>query len=71
MDVSNFEIQASGCTNCFEMKSIACKLMHILNMKIRPFLAVRNCYLRTFQAAVHGSVWKPSLPWIVWIKEQY
>jgi hypothetical protein len=56
MDVSKFEIQASGVTNYFEMKSNVCKLMYILNLKIRPFLAVRDCYLNMFQTALYGSV---------------
>jgi len=56
MGVSNFEIQAIGLTNYFEIKSDACKLMHILNTNILPYWAVRDPNLNMFQAAVHGSV---------------
>lgn len=56
MGMTRLRIQASGLTNYFEMNSNAYKFTHILNMKIRPFLVVRDPYLNMFQAAVYGSV---------------
>lgn len=56
MSISDFEIQAVGLTNYFEINSDACKLMHILNINILPYWAVHDTNLNMFQAAVHGSV---------------